>query len=304
MQVSVNAKRPTNIYKVTNLVNGKSYVGQTCLPLPRRMQQHWHSANVKKLANPFHKALRKYGKDAFVSETLVICEEQMANYYEHGLIEIHDTYASKMTGYNVANPLDHIKSITVRKCGEEHHMAKLKDADVLEIRNSTHLSHLDIAEKYGIKYASVKRIRSGRNWKNVGGVRHFSEYKKDICSGENHPNSIVSDEVRAIIKSDVKTNTNVLANRLGIGKHVITSIRGAQPQIAKLRVIPDSVAQYVLDNPDIPHVRLGKQLNISEATISRIKAGKQFGHLKSNATDEQWAVFYKRQEHSTGKLRS
>ena len=67
-----------NIYKVKNLVNGKCYIGQTSKSVAARLSQHWHSANVLNLPNPFHKAIRKYGKEAFAIETVVVCEQKKA----------------------------------------------------------------------------------------------------------------------------------------------------------------------------------------------------------------------------------
>lgn len=290
------------IYRVENLVNGKAYVGQTKTSVGKRLNQHWYSAK-RGISNPFHKAMRKYGRDAFTIKPVLICDESMANYYEHAVLGMYGCYAHNKAGYNVANPLNHFSSINDAK-GEKHPMARLKADDILEIRGAVDLSHSDIAKKYGIVYGTVKHIRSGKAWASVGGVRHFSEYKKDVHSGESHHASVISDDVRAAIKADTTTNSTLLAKKYNVHKSLIGVIRGAQPQISKLRVIPDSVAQFVLDNPEIPHVKLGKQLSISEATISRIKAGKQFGHLKSNASNDQWKLFFKRQQHSTGKLRS
>lgn len=58
------------IYKVTNLVNNKIYIGKTILGLNRRMRAHYHEAEKRSYKMVFHDALRKYGKDNFVWEIL------------------------------------------------------------------------------------------------------------------------------------------------------------------------------------------------------------------------------------------
>jgi len=106
--------------------------------------------------------------------------------------------------------------------------------------------------------------------------------------------------VRALIKEDDCTNTKILADRHGISASLVKCIRGSQPQIAKLRVINDEIAQNVLDNPEIANSVLSKKLGISIATISRIKTGKQFSHLVSKASKEQWDIFFFKQKRATG----
>lgn len=47
------------IYKVTNKVNNKIYIGQTCKPLQKRWKEHcytaYHGSTIR-----FHRAIRKY----------------------------------------------------------------------------------------------------------------------------------------------------------------------------------------------------------------------------------------------------
>ena len=58
------------IYKITNKVNGKVYIGQTRYSVEFRWRQHCN----KKDNTYFHNAIHKYGKDSFVVETLEECD--------------------------------------------------------------------------------------------------------------------------------------------------------------------------------------------------------------------------------------
>lgn len=53
------------VYKVENLVNGKLYIGQTTETLGERWRKHLSDAARKRHNMLLHRAIRKYGPDAF-----------------------------------------------------------------------------------------------------------------------------------------------------------------------------------------------------------------------------------------------
>ena len=59
------------IYKITNKVNGKAYVGKTTDTVQVRWKEHLKDFKRKRCANrPLYRAIRKYGIDAFNVETI------------------------------------------------------------------------------------------------------------------------------------------------------------------------------------------------------------------------------------------
>lgn len=61
------------IYKVTNKINGKVYIGQTTRTLDKRQACHLSEMRACRYNSVFHKALRKYGKDSFIWEIVEHC---------------------------------------------------------------------------------------------------------------------------------------------------------------------------------------------------------------------------------------
>ncbi len=88
------------IYRVTNTINGKSYIGQTTQGLDRRKHQHiYASSNGKQTRQSFISALRKYGNDNFVWEVLCRCDsrEELDEMEFHYIMQF-ETYK---IGYNL-----------------------------------------------------------------------------------------------------------------------------------------------------------------------------------------------------------
>ena len=82
------------IYKITNKVNGKSYIGQTRYTIEFRWKQHQH----KKDDTYFHNAIHKYGIENFSIEILEECNIEDLNSREIFYIAKYNTFNN---GYNL-----------------------------------------------------------------------------------------------------------------------------------------------------------------------------------------------------------
>lgn len=59
------------IYKITNRLNGKSYIGQTIQNVKNRFYQHCANKCNKAVLNmSIHKAIKKYGKSNFTVQVI------------------------------------------------------------------------------------------------------------------------------------------------------------------------------------------------------------------------------------------
>ncbi len=89
---------PALIYKITNQLTGKSYIGWTSQNLDRRWIQHQKLANKNLDNRPFYNAIRKYGVDCWTTEVLAITEDKAtAKQKEIEYIELFESYDY---GYN------------------------------------------------------------------------------------------------------------------------------------------------------------------------------------------------------------
>lgn len=84
------------IYKITNTINGKCYIGFTC-DIKTRWGHHRSAGLVNK---PLHKAIRKYGADAFVFEIIEESTDRKYLLLEREPFWI-DHFQSYSKGYNI-----------------------------------------------------------------------------------------------------------------------------------------------------------------------------------------------------------
>ena len=85
-----------SIYKITNQINGKVYIGQTWVNIQRRFAAHKATrSHCPKLLNAFN----KYGRDNFIIELITVCgTQETADYWETYFIKKYD---SIVVGYNL-----------------------------------------------------------------------------------------------------------------------------------------------------------------------------------------------------------
>lgn len=87
------------IYKITNTVNGKVYIGQTAKTAKIRFGEHRRMARYKKnnSCSRLYCAMNKYGEKSFIVETIEECSEDKLNEREMYWIAEYDSFKN---GYN------------------------------------------------------------------------------------------------------------------------------------------------------------------------------------------------------------
>lgn len=86
------------IYKITNNINDKVYVGNTSRSLAKRWAEHINDSKKKRCKNrPLYLAINKYGEDNFTIELIEECSNDVAPDREKYWISFYDSYKN---GYN------------------------------------------------------------------------------------------------------------------------------------------------------------------------------------------------------------
>lgn len=85
------------IYKITNRVNKKVYIGQTRFTVEHRFKQHIKNYNIEHRTQPLYMAFAKYGIENFEVETLEECPTDKLDEREIFWIAKYDSFKN---GYN------------------------------------------------------------------------------------------------------------------------------------------------------------------------------------------------------------
>ena len=86
------------IYKITNTINGKYYIGQTIQNVKERFYQHCATKCSKAVSNmAIHRAIKKYGKSNFTVEVIEEIDSTNLNDRERYWIKYYNSYNN---GYN------------------------------------------------------------------------------------------------------------------------------------------------------------------------------------------------------------
>ncbi|MGV0982807.1 MAG: GIY-YIG nuclease family protein [Polynucleobacter sp.] len=173
------------IYKATNTVNGKAYIGQTIHSLAWRKMRH-NDQVTRGDQTPLHRALRKYGKHSFKWEYLVdnIEDRDQLDKLEAEYIFWHDTMSPR--GYNLqtgGKGCRHSEE-TIKKMKESH---KGKHLEYNYVHTITQLiQYARVKQEHGnIKACTPrdsKRMANGCNKRNryrsANSIRCTSKYNK------------------------------------------------------------------------------------------------------------------------------
>lgn len=87
------------IYKITNTITRKSYIGQTKNPINKRFCTHISEANRSVYDTYLHRSIRKYGKENFIIELIEKCNED--NIHDREKYWISELNTKAPNGYNL-----------------------------------------------------------------------------------------------------------------------------------------------------------------------------------------------------------
>lgn len=211
------------IYKITNKINGKVYIGQS-----RDIKQRWRReksgafspGNVDYNCSR-SKAFRKYGIENFTFEVIEECSIEALNEKEKYWANYYNSYVPN--GYNEA------------LCGDySSHTTSLKNIGIVkqiifDLKNTT-LSGIELGHKYGVSDQTISDINNGRSWRfdeekypirsRIRKVSYCKNCGKEITYGHNYCKTCADICFRKVERPDKMTLLKEIATTsfVAVGK--------------------------------------------------------------------------------------
>ncbi|PGA05603.1 NUMOD1 domain-containing DNA-binding protein [Bacillus mycoides] len=195
------------IYKATNMVNGKVYIGLTMQLFSERKKEH--RKDSKKKDNPFYRAIRKYGWTSFEWEIIDKADtREELNEKEKYWIANYDSYSSKR-GYNATRGGDSFEFTdeTKLKMAIAKGSKSFKVFDLYGVVIGEYIKKSDFATDFGLGDGSSVSI--GLKNKRLGRpVKYFAIYDDEFSNevldeliaqfGMREMRHLVDDEIELI----------------------------------------------------------------------------------------------------------
>lgn len=222
------------IYKFTNKINKKVYIGQS-RDISKRYGEHLSCIRNGYENSYFYKAVKKYGFENFTFEILEICNVSSLNEKEAYYVKKYNSFGKG--GYNLTNGGD--QSVTFQILNNKSLASLIKDL------KEEKLSYKELSEKYKINKTMLSLINNGHSHYNSDikyPIREVTNLSRGVCF-------LNSDgELLYTFKSIYQAG-----RELGIDRRNISSaINGRNKSVSGMRVcLEENLHEYLNKKEDI-----------------------------------------------------
>lgn len=303
------------VYKITNVANGKIYIGITNKSLQERWRAHCRSALSRRDSVVFHKAILKYGKESFKQEILENnLTESEAQEKEIFYIKHFNSYYLNGLGYNMT----YGGEINSHLKGENAYGSRLSNLEalkIIELLKDETLTYSQILIQIGktpdtTLLRIVSSINKGKHYnfpdiqypirKDSRKMKYYSESRQ----GDGNPACKLSKEkvleiihdlqvskdsqIKIALRYNVSVNTINLINRCKIWTNLHkfkNNIRKESNNVfvnnAKRVNIDEKILSVVslLEITDLTYKEIAQKTNISVSSVILINSCKIGKHL-------------------------
>lgn len=203
------------IYKITNLINNKIYIGQST-HIKTRWKSHqndYNNSNSSGYNTMLYNAMRKYGIENFKFEILEECNLEELNNKECYWIKYYNTYIGfeNCNGYNMTLGGNYSSPHSLLTYNQVEEIKNL-------LMNSS-ISQTELGEQYGVSSMTISDINRGIIW--VDDSLNYPLRKINIRKGRLEKINITKEELYDLLIQN-QGNFSLTGRQLGVNRHTIS----------------------------------------------------------------------------------
>ena len=255
------------IYKITNTINGKIYVGQTTKTIEQRFIKH--KGQIKD-GSALHNAMLKYGVENFVIESIEtnINKKDLNSREIYWIQKLHSCYLDyPNVGYN---------KLRGGSPSDSPIRAKLSKKEVCEIQEllaNTDMSETEIAAKYNMTIYAISDINRGASWKDDSINYPIRHKETTICTYEMFIKVIKLLQLHVFSSSWIASQFNL----------AISTVSKINTGIYEKFKYPDNISFPI-------QPQRGKDKNVRMSSIDKLKLMKDM--LTTKTTIKELSIKY------------
>lgn len=258
------------IYKITNKINGKIYIGQTNNP-QKRFTSHCEARRAEKDNSPIGKSIMKYGKENFSFEVLGFYENY--NQKEKDFISFYHSLAPN--GYNIMEGGENPPIMA----GENNPFHKITAERAKQVQMALlnySIPRKEIVKQLNITYDILRQINEGTTWKD-------NKLKYPLRPQENVLQKERVEKVKQLLK-ETNLSHREIAKQVQMKRSFVTMINNGKNHFDENESYPireNAIKKYIfirklLLETQMTFQEIAEQTNVSCEVIQAISSGKIF----------------------------
>jgi group I intron endonuclease len=183
------------IYKITNIITGKCYIGETTQPDPiQRWRKHIQCLKTNKGCPALKDAMKKYGVDNFTFQVIIICFDEDVHRLEREYIQKYNSMVPN--GYNILEGGQGGAGFRGKKHSEETIQKIKQSIRKFQEDNPDHFETYREKHKESMKHVNISMA--------LHHSEKFQQAKKEGRLGAKaHKHGTLSDETKKKIQQSV-----------------------------------------------------------------------------------------------------
>lgn len=250
----------SGVYKITNIVNGKLYVGSS-----KNIYQRWKNHKNMLKRNEYHSqhlqaAWNKYGEDKFIFEIIEECKESNLLIREQYYIDLYNS-CDNYYGYNESEfagrptmtkeQRDYYAKISSEKLKGEGSWCNIYSEkqilSLIEDLKTGDYSYKQLSDKHNISYDIVASVANHGTWEYLTKSIHFPKPKKSSRENVKLTESNVDEIIKLILSGECNKKISEVYN---VDPHTVADIRNHKTWSDKTKGLefPKSPRSKAYDN--------------------------------------------------------